>query len=246
MSPIVKSCELPAVQRVQHQRFHFGYDLRVILIGFGLRAIFGNSLAERVLQHGGGEWNSGPRVGRNRESFRHIVSGEKVPVNLFWIDGLDHRGFVVRGVAAVFSENLTGDVVGQNPPVDDERVDFIFQRDVLRELLQDGNLWAVAVEDDDVLETVVNQSHQHRADVDAERFFGNTQATGIRSENIGDAVGNVRGNERVDVGGDGVSDAEGHGVVGAVVDEAVGFQRADSEDNRFNFGGDELAKFLPV
>ena len=43
-----------------------------------------------------------------------------------------------------------------------------------------------------------------------------------------------------------MSDADGHGVVGAVVDEAVGFQRADSEDDRFNFGGDELAKFLPV
>src|ERR1700733_7390424 len=155
ISSLVKSCDLPPVQRVQHQRLHFGYDLRVILIGFGLRAIFGNSLAERVLQDGGGEWNSGPGVGRNRESFRHIVSGEKIPVNLFWIEGLDHRGFIVRGVAAVFSENLSGDVIGQNPPIDDERVDFIFERDVLGELLKDGNLWAVAVEDDDVLETVV-------------------------------------------------------------------------------------------
>ena len=167
-------------------------------------------------------------------------------MNLFWIDGLDHRGFVVRGVATVFPENLTGDVTCQNPPIDDERVDFIFERDVLRELLKDGNLRAVAVKDDDVLETVVYQSHQHRTDVDAEWFFGNTQAAGIRSENVGDAVGNVRGDERVDVGGDRVSDADGHGVVGAVVDETVGFERADSEDDRFDFGGDELAKFLPV
>ena len=97
-----------------------------------------------------------------------------------------------------------------------------------------------------VSKTVIHQSHEHRADVNPERILWNVQAAGIRREDVRNAIGNMRSDQPIDVASDGIGDRHGHGIVRAVVDETMCFQRPNSQDHGFDLRRDKLLKFLPV
>ena len=164
----------------------------------------------------------------------------------FGIDRLHHRGFVVRRVTAVLAKHLLRDIRGQNPPIDHQRVHLVLQRNLLGHALDHSHLRPVAVENDDVLEPVVHQSNHHGPHVIAKRLLRNIKAAGVRREDVGNAVRDVRSDQRVHVGGDSIRDSHGNGIIRAIVDEAMRFERTHSEDHRLDFCGHELLELHPV
>src|SRR2546423_6136495 len=74
-----------------------------------------------------------------------------------------YEGCLVEArVPAVLAEHFLRHVGGERPPVDDERADVFFSCDFRRDRVQHRSLRpAVAVEYDDVLETVLRQAFEN-------------------------------------------------------------------------------------
>src|SRR5947208_16579721 len=156
------------------------------------------------------------------------------------VGGLDHRRFLICRMPAVLAKHLPRDIVAEQPPIDEQRVDLILQRNLVRQLLKNEDLRTMPVEDYDVPETVVHQTHQHRADINSKCILWNMQAAGIRREDVRDAIRNMRSNQRVDVASNGIGHR--YGIVRTVVDEPVRFERTNGQDYSFDFCRDKLLR----
>ncbi len=77
-------------------------------------------------------------------------------------------------------------------------------------------------------------------------MFRKPLSTSPTSEDVRDAVRNVRSDQRVDIAGYGIANRHRYGIVRPVVDESVRFERPKRQNYRLDLCRDKLLKLLPV
>src|ERR1700736_4651020 len=102
------------------------------------------------------------------------------------IDGLDERVFVPARVPAVFAEHLERHVRADSPPVGDQRANVVRAPGFFGEIVEDSGLRsAVAVDYDNVLESLTRQAVENAAEESAVGVFRDGECAWKRIQRSG-------------------------------------------------------------